>query len=54
MQFWGTYQGYRQAGPLTWQLRQTFYYPRSDNRIIQNSRRQIEPIQYNDVQEQGK
>jgi CMP-N-acetylneuraminic acid synthetase len=28
MQFWGTYQGYRQSGPLTWQLRQTFYYPR--------------------------
>jgi rhamnosyltransferase len=32
MQFWGTYQGYRQSGPLTWQLRQTFYYPRSDRR----------------------
>lgn len=28
MQFWGTYQGYRQRGPLTRQLRQTFYYPR--------------------------
>ena len=28
MQFWGTYQGYRQSGPLNWQLRQTFYYPR--------------------------
>jgi hypothetical protein len=27
MQFWGTYQGYRQSGPLTWRLRQTFYYP---------------------------
>ncbi len=29
MQFWGTYQGYRQSGELTWQLRQTFYYPQN-------------------------
>jgi rhamnosyltransferase len=29
-QFWGTYQGYRYHGPLTWELRQRFYYPRSD------------------------
>ena len=28
-QFWGTYQGFRHSGPLTAQLRQTFYYPRS-------------------------
>jgi rhamnosyltransferase len=28
MQFWGTYRGYRESGPLTEQLRQTFYYPR--------------------------
>ncbi len=28
MQFWGTYQGYRQSGPLTWRLRQVFYYPK--------------------------
>lgn len=27
MQFWGTYQGYRQSSPLTQALRQTFYYP---------------------------
>lgn len=54
MQFWGTYQGYRQSGPLTWQLRQTFYYPRSGSKINLNSNRQIEPIQYNDIQDQGK
>lgn len=28
MQFWGTYQGFRQHGLVTKQLRQTFYYPR--------------------------
>lgn len=27
MQFWGTYRGYAQRGPVTSQLRQTFYYP---------------------------
>ena len=50
MQFWGTYQGYRHAGPLTWQLRQTFYYPRSLGGAAAGQRRAVEPIQYN-VQE---
>jgi glycosyltransferase involved in cell wall biosynthesis len=27
MQFWGTYRGYAQRGPITAELRQTFYYP---------------------------
>lgn len=45
MQFWGTYQGYRQAGPLTWQLRQTFYYPRGLHAHAP-ARRGISPIQY--------
>ena len=27
MQFWGTYMGYARRGPITNQLRQTFYYP---------------------------
>ena len=48
MQFWGTYQGYRQAGPLTWQLRQTFYYPRSLETISPASPRDVEPIRYQD------
>ena len=49
MQFWGTYQGYRTSGPLTAQLRQTFYYPRgaSANRLSPGSERDIQPIRYN-------
>jgi hypothetical protein len=27
MQFWGTYRGFATGGPLTGQLKQTFYYP---------------------------
>jgi rhamnosyltransferase len=48
MQFWGTYQGYRQSGQLTWQLRQTFYYPRGMGAARQQPVRNIEPIRYND------
>lgn len=51
MQFWGTYQGYRQTGPLTWQLRQTFYYPNGLNSSVQVQPRKVEPIQYNDNME---
>jgi rhamnosyltransferase len=46
MQFWGTYRGYRQSGPLTWQLRQTFYYPRGTVHPPRAHTRQIAPIQY--------
>ena len=46
-QFYGTYHGYRQSGPLTWALRQAFYYPRS---LVEpdgvDGKRDIEPIQY--------
>jgi len=45
MQFWGTYQGYRHAGPVTAQLRQTFYYPRG-LRPSAEPRRDVEPIRY--------
>ena len=48
MQFSGTYQGYRQSGPLTWQLRQTFYYPRGMGAAGQTPARKIEPIRYNE------
>jgi len=51
MQFWGTYQGYRQSGPLTWQLRQTFYYPHDFKTQTAQSRRSVEPIRYNDAAE---
>jgi len=49
MQFWGTYQGYRQSGPLTWQLRQAFYYPHqalSDRPA--SAERNVQPIRYKD------
>jgi len=46
-QFWGTFHGYRKSGPLTWQLKQSFYYPRTA--VVQsngNNRRDVEPIPY--------
>ncbi len=49
MQFWGTYQGYRQSGPLTAKLRQTFYYPASTEMAHQDLPRRVSPIQYNEV-----
>lgn len=33
MQFWGTYQGFSRTTPVTGQLKQTFYYPRSLRRV---------------------
>ena len=51
MQFWGTYQGYRHSGPLTWQLRQTFYYPHQLRGQAQPGVRSVRPIQYNDPRE---
>lgn len=44
-QFWGTYQGYRQSGPVTQQLRQTFYYPHWSPG--KSEERDVEPIRYN-------
>jgi rhamnosyltransferase len=49
MQFWGTYQGFRQSGPLTWQLRQTFYYPGDLLSTSESQPRQVEPIHYQDA-----
>lgn len=45
-QFWGTYLGYRHAGPLTPDLRQRFYYHVGWDRP-QPRPRAIPPIQYN-------
>lgn len=45
-QFWGTYQGYRHHGPLTWQLRQRFYYPNGKLEEEAGSSREVEPIRY--------
>jgi len=48
MQFWGTYRGYQRSGPLTWQLKQRFYYPNLGKPLPQKSEaRKIEPIAYN-------
>jgi glycosyltransferase involved in cell wall biosynthesis len=51
MQFGGTYRGYRQSGPLTWQLRKTFYYPHGAQDDIPLPARKVEPIRYNDPPE---
>lgn len=48
MQFWGTYRGYRQSGPLTQELRQTFYYPGTTSKQFVNGSRSVKPIQYED------
>jgi rhamnosyltransferase len=46
-QFWGTYLGYHQSGPLTWKLKQAFYYPQNLSRIeISQSVSRMEPISY--------
>ena len=46
-QFWGTYKGYRYSGPITWNLRKTFYYPNISSQI-ETSPRQIQAIKYNE------
>ena len=47
-QFYGTYQGYRKSGPLTWQLKKAFYYPRDPAAgQKQTNQRDVQPIQYN-------
>ena len=51
MQFWGTYQGYHHSGPVTGELRQTFYYPRVLGNSLQSHPRDIEPIQYDNAPE---
>ena len=47
MQSLGTYLGYHQSGPLTWQLKKAFYYPRQ---MIEgqtaSSDRAVKPIDY--------
>lgn len=49
MQFWGSYQGFRQQGSISSQLKQTFYYPRELSRLTvtssKNEQRKI--VDYN-------
>lgn len=49
LQFWGTYQGYRRSGPLTWQLKQAFYYPRNHLSPSSVAVRPVQPIQYSEL-----
>jgi glycosyltransferase involved in cell wall biosynthesis len=46
MQFWGTYRGFAQPGPLTRQLKEAFYYPRGLSRRRGSADRSIAPIDY--------
>jgi len=47
LQFHGTYLGYRRSGPLTWQLKQSFYYPGKNNfHVAQKLSRDVQPIDY--------
>lgn len=47
MQSVGTYRGYHQSGPLTWQLKKAFYYPRPDIRLeVPPKDRKVKPIDY--------
>lgn len=50
-QFSGTYKGYQQSGPLTWRLKQAFYYPHQVfNAKINENGRSVEPIQYQNAE----
>ena len=53
MQFLGTYRGYQQSGPLTWQLKQAFYYPRQTSIASAPNDRKVLPIQYRDPPDCG-
>jgi rhamnosyltransferase len=47
MQFLGTYRGYHQSGPLSWQLKQAFYYPRNSLPKEEDTpNRNLKPIEY--------
>lgn len=49
MQFWGTYIGFRHAGPVTDEVIQAFYYP-NDTKATKAARREDkEPIDYSDA-----
>ena len=48
LQFYGTYQGYQEKGPLTWKLRKSFYYPGLEAGLDNAAERDISPIQYFD------
>jgi glycosyltransferase involved in cell wall biosynthesis len=46
MQLWGTFRGFRTAGPLTHQLKEAFYYPRRPVPISSSENRVGLPLDY--------
>ena len=48
MQFWGTYRGFAQRGPVTSQLKKTFYYPvsRQSKKNVTDTDLRQRPVQY--------
>ena len=46
VQFWGTYRGFAISGPLTGQLKRTFFYPRGFNHSSKDTQRTLMPIDY--------
>ena len=49
MQFWGTYRGFAHRGPLSRELKRTFYYPRGFRPSQVESVRPVEPIDYGSI-----
>jgi rhamnosyltransferase len=46
LQFYGTYRGYCEKGPLTWKLRKAFYYPGLKEDLEHQTERDVPPINY--------
>ncbi len=46
MQFWGTYRGFRISGPITSELKRSFYYPRSIRKTGDANPRGASPVKY--------
>jgi glycosyltransferase involved in cell wall biosynthesis len=49
MQFWGTYIGFRHAGPLTDEVIQAFYYPKDSKQTRIDEERNREAIDYSEA-----
>jgi hypothetical protein len=45
-QFWGTYRGFALSGPLTSELKHTFYYPAEPHEASAAPARRVPPIDY--------
>jgi glycosyltransferase involved in cell wall biosynthesis len=46
MQFWGTYQGFRYAGPVTREMIRTFYYPNHQASLHDEVDRKVKRLDY--------